>query len=217
VKESIMKLYGFPPSPNTWKVRAVAHQLGIALELALIDLSKGQQRTPDYLALNPTGRTPTLVDGDLKLWESTAIMQYLASQRPNSLWPDNPRKRADIMRWQSWQLQHWSTEACAPLIFQRLVKTLMSLGAPDPAIVEKATAALEREAAVLDAHLARQPYLVGGELTLADFSTVAPLAYSKEAQMPIEPYRHIREWSARILGMPCWRETAPQPAAAAAA
>src|SRR5215510_2916338 len=76
-KESTMKLYGFPPSPNTWKVRAVAPHIGIPLELALVDLSKGQQRTPEYLALNPTGRTPTLVDGDLVLWESTAIMHYL--------------------------------------------------------------------------------------------------------------------------------------------
>jgi glutathione S-transferase len=211
-----MKLYGFPPSPNTWKVRAVAHQLGITLDFVFVDLAKGQQRTPDYLALNPTGRTPTLVDGDPKLWESTAIMQYLASQKPNALWPDSPRKRADIMRWQSWQLQHWSTEACAPLIFQRLVKTLMSLGAPDPAIVEKATESFQREAAVLDAQLARQPYLTGAEPTLADFSVAAPLAYSKEAQFPIEPYRHIRDWSGRVLGLPAWRETAPQPAAAAA-
>ena len=133
-----MKLYGFPPSPNTWKVRAVAAHIGIPLELALVDLSKGQQRTPEYLALNPTGRTPTLVDGDLVLWESTAIMHYLANQKPNSLWPNNPRARADIMRWQSWQLQHWS-EACVPMVFQRLVKKLLNLGPPDAAVVEKAT------------------------------------------------------------------------------
>jgi len=108
-----MKLYGFPPSPNTWKVRAVAAHVSVPLELALVDLSKGQQRTPEYLALNPTGRTPTLVDGDLVLWESTAIMHYLANQKPNSLWPSNPRARADIMRWQSWQLQHWSKEGAS--------------------------------------------------------------------------------------------------------
>ena len=117
-----MKLYGFPPSPNTWKVRAVAAHIGIPLELALVDLSKGQQRTPEYLALNPTGRTPTLVDGELVLWESTAIMHYLANQKPNSLWPNNARARADIMRWQSWQLAHWGSDACHPLIFQNFVK-----------------------------------------------------------------------------------------------
>src|SRR5437879_10284276 len=64
---------------------------------------------------SPTGRTPTLVDGDFVLWESNAIMQYVASHAPNTLWPDDARARADIVRWQSWQLAHWSGEACQPL------------------------------------------------------------------------------------------------------
>jgi glutathione S-transferase len=116
-----MKLYGFSFSDNTWKVRAVAAHLGIALDDQLVDLSRGEQRAPDYLALNPTGRTPTLVDGDFVLWESNAIMQYLASGKPNALWPDDARARADIARWQSWQLAHWSAEACRPLVFERIV------------------------------------------------------------------------------------------------
>ena len=80
-----MKLYGFPASPNTWKVRAVAAYLKMPLELEFVDLAKGAQRTPDYLALNPTGRTPTLVDGDSTLWESNAIMQYIAGKTTNAL------------------------------------------------------------------------------------------------------------------------------------
>ena len=179
-------------------------------------LSKGQQRTPEYLALNPTGRTPTLVDGDLVLWESTAIMHYLANQKPNSLWPNNARARADIMRWQSWQLQHWSKEACEPLVFQRLVKKLLNLGPPDAAVVEKGAECLHREARVLDAHLAKQPYLTGTELTLADISVAASIAYSKEAAMPLEPYRHIQDWFARVSALPAWRQTAPEPLPVAA-
>src|SRR5262245_28653081 len=92
----MMKLYGFAPSPNTWKVRAVAGHLGIALDMVTVDLTKGAQRNPDYLALSPTGRTPTLVDGDFVLWESAAIMQYIADKKPNPLWPNDPRSRADI-------------------------------------------------------------------------------------------------------------------------
>src|SRR5215468_10093786 len=105
-QEPAMKLYGFPLSPNTWKARAVAAHLGLPLELEIVDLTK--PRTPDYLAINPTGRTPTLVDGDFKLWESNAIMQYVASRSANALWPDNARTRADIARWQFWQLGHFS-------------------------------------------------------------------------------------------------------------
>ena len=209
-----MKLLGFPPSPNTWKVRAVAAHLGVALEFELIDLTK--PRTPAYLAINPTGRTPTLIDGDLTLWESNAIMQYIATKSPNSLWPDDARVRADIMRWQSWQLAHWGSDACHPLIFQRLVKKVVGLGGPDAAVVERATAAFHKEAKMLDDHLAKQPYLVGKELTLADFAVAAPLFYIKEAGLPVEPYPHVQEWFGRVSALPCWRETAPQFAAAAA-
>jgi glutathione S-transferase len=213
-KEYTMKLYSFPPSPNTWKVRAVAAQLGIPLELEFVDLTK--PRTADYLALNPTGRAPTLVDGDFVLGESNAIMQYLASRTSNTLWPNDARTRADIMRWQSWQLAHWGKEACEPLIFQRLVKKIVGLGAPDEAVVAKGIEAFNREARVLDAHLSRQPYLVGNALTLADFSVAAPLFYAKEAELPIGPYARLQDWFGRVSALPGWRETAPQRPAAAA-
>jgi glutathione S-transferase len=211
-----MKLYGFPASPNTWKVRAVAAHLGLPLDFELIDLSKGQQRSPEYLALNPTGRTPTLVDGDFKLWESTAIMQYLASRKPNSLWPNDARARADIARWQSWQLAHWSKEGCEPLLFERLVKKLLNLGAPDEAAVAKGIECFNREAKVLDAHLAGQPYVVGREPTLADFSVAAPLFHAQAADFPLAPYARVREWFGRVSALPCWGQTAPQMPAAAA-
>jgi glutathione S-transferase len=209
-----MKLYGFPPSPNTWKVRAVAAQLGIPLDLQFVDLTK--PRTPDYLAINPTGRTPTLVDGDFILWESNAIMQYVASRVPNTLWPSDPRARADIARWQCWQLAHFGADACQPLTFQRLVKKIVNLGPPDEAVVAKATEAFNREARVLDAHLAKHSFLVGNALTLADFAVAASMAYVKEAELPIGPYAHLRDWFTRVTALPAWRDTAPQRTAAAA-
>jgi glutathione S-transferase len=213
-----MKLYGFPGSPNTWKVRAVAAHLGLAVKDVFVDLMKGEQRAPDYLALNPTGRTPTLIDGDFVLWESTAIMQYLASLRPNTLWPSNARAQADVMRWQSWHLQHWGPQACEPLLFERVVKTFFNMGAPDAAVVEKATQAFHKEAAVLDGHLKVRSYLVGTRVTLADFSIVSPLVYAAEGDFPLGDYPHLRDWSARILALPAWRDSAPpSPPAAEAA
>jgi len=211
-----MKLYGFPPSPNTWRVRAVAAHLGVPFELEFVDLTKGQQRTAEYLALNPTGRVPVLVDGDFILWESNAIMQYIAGRSANTLWPDNARTRADIMRWQSWQLAHWSAEACGPLLLERLVKQVLKLGPPDATIVAKATEAFHREAQALDTHLSKHPYLVGSAVTLADFSVAVPLLYAKEAELPVAPYQHVRDWFTRVSALPAWRETAPAPAAAAA-
>jgi len=90
-----MKLYGFPASPNTWKVRALASYVKVPLEFEFVDLTKGAQQAPAYLALNPTGRAPTLVDGDFNLWESNAILQYIAGKVSTPLWPNDARARAD--------------------------------------------------------------------------------------------------------------------------
>jgi glutathione S-transferase len=210
-----MKLYGFPASPNTWKVRALAAYLKTPLEFEFVDLVKGAQQTPAYLALNPTGRTPTLVDGGFTLWESNAILQYLASKQSTPLWPDNAQARADITRWQCWALAHWGAQACQPLTFENLVKKFVNLGPPDPAAVAKATECFNKEAKMLDAHLAKQKYLVGNALTIADFAVAAPLFHAQGAGMPVAPYANVRGWFERVSALPCWSETAPQMAAAA--
>jgi glutathione S-transferase len=212
-----MKLYGFAGSPRTWKVRAVAAHLGIPLEYEDLDPVKGEHKTPKYLALNPAGRTPTLVDGDFVLWESDAILQYLASKTPNTLWPNDPRSRADIMRWQNWQSAHWGSDACVPLIGQNLVKQIFGMGPPDAAIVAKATDAFNREAAMLDQHLAKHEWLVGSAPTLADFTVGSYLFYSNEGKLPVAPYKNIARWFDRLASLPCWAATAPPPRAAVAA
>jgi glutathione S-transferase len=204
-----MKLYGFPPSPNTWKVLATAHQMGLPLEVEFVDLTKGAQRKPEYLALNPTGRTPTLVDGDFKLGESSAIMQYLGSKKKTPLWPDDAKTRADIMRWQSWHLQHWSRGANT-LIFENLVKKVLNLGEPDPKALAQGTELFHQDAAVLDSHLGRHSHLVNDTLTLADFTVVAPLFHAEAGKIPLEKYANIRRWFGAQAALPAWKETASQ-------
>jgi glutathione S-transferase len=204
-----MKLYCFPPSPNTWKVRAAAHEIGIPLELEIVDLSKGAQRKPEYLALNPTGRTPTLVDGDLRLWESSAIMQYLGGKKKTPLWPDDAKSRADIARWQSWHLQHWS-RGTTGFIFENVVKAILKIGEPDPKALAQTAEMFHQEAAVLDKHLERHPYLVNDTLTLADFTVIAPLFLAEPAKMPLEKYGNIKKWFGKQAAMPAWQETAPK-------
>ena len=203
-----MKLYGFPASPNTWKVRAFAAQVGVPLEFESVNLIKGEQKRPEYLRLSPLGRTPALVDGDFTLTESTAIMQYIGDSKPSDLWPKDARTRADIMRWQSWQLAHWS-KACEPILFERLVKALFNLGPPDEAVIRKAEEAFKVEAGMLDAHLARQSHLVGNRLTLADFSAASYLVYAEQAQLPLEPFRNVRRWLKEVVSLPAWTSTAP--------
>ena len=204
-----MKLYCFPPSPNTWKVRAFAHQIGLPLELEVVDLTKGAQKKPEYLALNPTGRTPTLVDGDLKLWELSAIMQYLGSQKKTPLWPDDAKCRADIMRWQSWHLQHWS-RGTTTFVFENLVKGILKIGPPDEKALAQAAELFHADAVVLDKHLGTYPCLVGDTLTLADFTVVAPLFLAEVGKIPLEKYSNVRRWFGAQAALPAWQQTAPQ-------
>jgi len=210
-----MKLYGFPPSPNTWQVRALAAHIGVPLELEFVDLINGAHKSPAYLAINPTGRAPALVDGDFKLWETQAIMQYVAGKKPNPLWPNDPRTRADITRWQCWSLAHWSGDAWVPAVDERLVKKLLNHGPPDAAVLAKADQAYAKEAAMLDQHLSGQKNIVGDALTIADFAVAAPLFYTQQAQLPLDPYPHMRAWFGHVWSLPAWRETAPEMRAAA--
>jgi glutathione S-transferase len=204
-----MKLYYHPNSPNCVDVLATANQLGIRLDLQLVELMKGAQKDPSFLKLNPNGKVPTLVDGDFVLWESNAIMQYLASTKPgNSLWPAGDRVRADIARWQFWQASQWN-KATGMLVWENMIKKFLNLGAPDPAKIKEGEELFHASAAVLDGHLKEHQYLVGDGLTLADFSVAASLIYARPARLPLEKYENIRAWYARVESLDAWKKSLP--------
>jgi glutathione S-transferase len=130
-----MKLYVFPLSPRAMKVIALAEHLQIEHETQLVDLTKGDQMKPEFTALNPNQRMPVLEDDGFVLWESNAILQYLASKKPAgaALWPSDPRRQAEVSRWMFWEACHWAP-ACGTLAFERVVKKLLGQGDADPAV-----------------------------------------------------------------------------------
>jgi len=202
-----MRLHVFPPSPRAFKVLAVAHHLGIDYQLALCDLTKGEQKSAAYAALNPNQRMPTLEDGDFKLWESNAIIQYLATKKPGSgLLPADERGRADIARWQFWESTTWDP-ACAILVYERAIKRFFGGGAPDPVEVEKGLQRFHRAAKVLDGHLRGRTYVCGNRLTIADFAIGADLTMAEPAQLPLEGYGEIRRWGEMLAELPAWQRT----------
>lgn len=156
-----MKLYYHPKSPNGTAVVAVARELGIPLDLQEINLPGGEQKQPGFLRINPNGKVPVLEDGDFILWESGAIMQYLAAQKPgNSLWPADDRARADISRWQLWRLGEWGRGA-GILIWENVIKKFLSSGDPDPNKIREGLEFFHIGATVLNGHLENRDYLVG--------------------------------------------------------
>jgi glutathione S-transferase len=211
-----MKLHVFPPSPNARKVQFVAQHLQIPHEIEIVDLSQGQQRSPEYLKLNPNGVMPTLTDGDFVLWESEAIMRYLCSLAPGqTLLPSDPKKNADVMRWQAWALANWFP-ACGTCIFENLVKVLLQGGKPDAARVADGEARVKQHGRILDDYLKGRKFLVGDSLTLADVSNAAPLAFIGPARLPVQDFKEIQRWVASLDQFPAWKATAPQLPGAAA-
>jgi glutathione S-transferase len=202
-----LRLHVFPPSPRAFKVLVVAHHLGIDYEFVLCDLTKGDQKSAAYAALNPNQRMPSLEDGDFTLWESNAIVQYLAARRPETgLLPGDERGRADVARWQFWESTTWDP-ACAILVFERAVKRFFGGGAPDPVEVEKGLQRFHRAAKVLDGHLRGRTYVCCDRLTLADFALAADLTMAEPAQLPLEDYGEIRRWAGRLAELPAWQRT----------
>ncbi len=216
-----IELYVFPPSPRAFKVMAVANHLGIDTTLHMVDLLKGDQKAPDFAAMNPNMRMPVLKDVDYVLWESDAIQQYLAGRKPgNGLLPGDERARLDITRWQFWGVAHWDP-ACAVLIFENLLKpAILKMGDPDPAAIAKGTETFHRVAQVLDGQLKGRTFVAGETLTLADFSLGAPMNLAELAGFPVGSYSEINRWYGTLRALPSWQKTLAQcalPASAAAA
>ncbi|HZF16349.1 MAG TPA: glutathione S-transferase family protein [Steroidobacteraceae bacterium] len=213
-----IELYVFPPSPRAFKVMAVANHLGLDCQIRFLDMRQGAHKASDYAAMNPNMRMPTMKDGDWVLWESEAIIQYLALQKPEAnLLPKDDRARLDVTRWQFWNLAHWDPN-CAVFIFENFVKRhLMGIMEPDRAALEKVQEPFERNARVLDGHLKGRSFIAGNALSLADFSIGAALNIAGPAGIPLAPYAEIRRWFAALNALPAWQRTLAEAAAPAAA
>jgi glutathione S-transferase len=203
-----MQLYLNVLSPNVRRVRLTAAVLGLSLDEKPLDLGKGAHRSPEYLAINPNGAVPTLVDGDLVLTESRAIMQYLASKKPEAgLLPRDEAARADVTRWQFWDASHFSP-ALGTMAFEKVIKPMMG-GEPDTRKLEEALVNFRRFAAVLDKRLDGKPYVVGTTLTVADLTIASSLMYAKQVDLPLADYPNVAAWFERITQLDAWKQTAP--------
>ena len=201
-----MKLYQIPLSPNCQKVVALAHEVGVPLELVPVELFKGGARTPAMLARNPNGKVPILEDGDFVLWESTAMLAYIAAKagRPD-LAPTTPRERAEVDRWTSWQNAHFGP-AIRKVAFERIVKKLAGLGAPDEAAVKVGIEEFAVVANVFEQSLGTKEY-VCGRLTIADFALAPYAALTASCGLDLGAYPKASAWLGRMLARDSMNKT----------
>ncbi len=209
-------LYTTGLSANGRNVLAAARELGLEPAIERVDVYRGEGRAPSYLAVNPAGKVPTLVEGAFTLSESNAILTYMSEAHAAcALWSREPRGRADIARWMYWEASEWQPALVTVLAGR--VAQLLELTAPAPAqAVDWTHARFVRAARHLDAHLEGQAFLVAPWPTLADFSVAGMMTYARAAGFPFAAFPRIAAWYARMEAMASWQATAEGPWAAPA-
>jgi glutathione S-transferase len=201
-----MRLYQLPFSPNCQKVVALAHEVGVPLELVTVDIFKGEGKTPAMLAKNPNGKVPILEDGDFVLWESRAMLAYIAATAGRTdLLPTTPRERADVDRWTAWEGAHFAP-AIRKVAFERIVKKLTGRGAPDEAVVKAGIEEFAVTARVLEQSLGTKEY-VCGRLTIADFDLAPYAALTASCGLDFDPYPKTKAWLGRMVARDSMKRT----------
>lgn len=194
MSQQAIKLYRHPLSGHAHRVELMLSLLGLPTELISVDLMKGEHKTPEFLALNRFGQVPVIDDNGTVIADSNAILVYLAKKYDNGTWlPEEPAAAARVQRWLS--------VAAGPLAFgpaaARLV-TVFGAAFNTDEVIARAHTLLK----VIDAELAKVPFLAGSTPTIADIANYSYIAHAPEGNVSLEPYANVRSWLARIESLP---------------
>jgi glutathione S-transferase len=208
--QSQLKIWGRANSVNVQKVLWCLRELDLAYERIDAGMAFGRNREPDYLAMNPNGRVPTLVDGDFVLWESNSIMRYLvlAYAQGSPLYPQAPKLRAGVDRWLDWTLS--TLQPVDRPVFWALVRTPAEQR--DMVAIQKDADAEAVQWRIVDAQLATRRFIEGDDFTLAD---IALGAYARRwfgvEGISKPQLAHLERWFAQFAGRPGFAQFVAPP------
>jgi glutathione S-transferase len=206
----MLKIWGRLNSINVQKVVWTAVELGIPFRRMDAGMQHGVVDTPDYLAKNPNGQIPCIEDEWFVLWESNAIVRYLAAKhaaRHQSLYPAEANERALADQWMDWQ-QTALNPAMGPA-FVGIVRT--HPGKRDQAAIDASIAAFETKLAILDAHLANSAYLLGEAFTMADIVVGVTAHRWFNIAAKRQPRPAVERWYAKISARPASAQALMRP------
>lgn len=192
-----LQLYDFERSGNCYKVRLLLSMLGLAYRRERIDSTTGETQTEAFRQINPRGQIPVLVDGDVTIWDSMAILVYLARRYGDEHWlPSDPLGEARVMQWLAVsenELQYGLARARVAVLFDK------------PFDIEQC----HREAApglqAMQQRLAGADWLAGDHPTIADLACYPYVALAGDGRFSLEPYPAVRAWLQRVETLPGWR------------
>ncbi len=192
----MIKLYGVPMSRaarSLWMLE----ELGLGYEQIETNFTTDIKK-PEYLALNPNGHIPTLVDGDTVIWESLAINLYLARKYDQGLWPKTVEAEGHALQWSFWAV----TEVEEPLLTALMNRMFLPENERDPAKAEDALERLQKPLRVLEAKLETGDYLVENRFTVADLNVASVLSWTALARADLSNHPRVQAWLERCTSRP---------------
>ena len=186
------KLYDFLPSGNCYKIRLLLSQLGLEYKRINVDILKKESRTPEFLKINPNGRTPVLDHNGKNLAESNAILWYLASN--TDFLPTSNYEQAQVLQWMFFEQFSHEPNIAAPRYWISILKAEKEYKEQLKVKTKLGYAALD----VMEQHLSGNDYFVGNQYSIADISLYAYTHLAEEGKFDLSRYRYIKEWFKRI-------------------
>ena len=204
-----MELYGNDFSPNSNKVRFAANAMGIDYKFHSVDLAGGEQRTEKFLKINPVGRIPVLTDGEFAIFESNAIIRYLAEKTNSPLYPKDIKKHSLVNQWLDFASIHLQSGAMGKVFFNTIVYKFVN-GTIDERSLKEGRQFLANYLNLIEKQLAKGPYICGTELSLADINILAILDPSEVVGFDLATYPKVVAWRKKLQAQDFYKKLFPQ-------
>ncbi len=193
----MLVLYSNPLSSPANKIRFLLNYLAIPYDLKIVNIGAGEQQQSDFLKINPYGKVPAIDDNGFRLAESNAILRYLADKHHSSLYPKNLEERAIVEQWLDFAANHIAM-ATAKVMFNTYFYRLKGV-AKDERSLQDGRLWLDNYLPMLEKQLAKQAYIAGNNLTIADFSLLAALDTVELININLTPYPYLKAWRQNLM------------------
>jgi glutathione S-transferase len=203
----MLKVWGRTNSVNVKKVLWAAEELGLKYERIDAGMQYGLNNTPEYLKMNPTGLVPTIADDGFTLWESHTIVRYLAAKHgAGTLWPTDPKARADSDKWMDWA---FTLQGAMRNVFWGLIRTPPEKR--DPKAIEEGRKKSAELLAIPESVLSRQPYIAGASLTMGDIPLGCEVQRWMRVPMERPQFPNVQAWFDRLCARPAFKKHVDLP------
>ncbi len=203
-----MKLYGNDFSPNSNKVRFALGAMNIEYEFQSVNLAAGEQRAESFTKINPVGRIPVLVDGDFTIFESNAIVRYLAEKSGSFLYPKDLESHSLVNQWLDFASIHLGTGAMGKVFFNTIIYKFLNVPRDENSLKE-GRQFLANYTQVIETQLSQTPYIAGSEISIADLNILAILDPAEIVNFDLSAYPKVLAWRTALQKKEFYKKVFP--------